>query len=218
MDNELRYLTHFFTDKEHLFKTITMANSCLIDEISDKISSQKGWYSVRYSQSDRYDYLKRRLFVEGKLYDEYTREYGHLKEKVPVYFYLYPNITKQRAIELGQIRTKHGEIAPQILMVNIQNIDDMKNMTFTLNDSFTAYWMKAIESGIKCREEENGRVVLQDHNKIFPFSRIEQIHQKYKAQEMYYEVQIWDYELLERASYVILGEKHIRARANTGST
>ena len=207
MDNELQYLTHFFTDKEYLFKTITMANSCLIDEISNKISSQKGWYWVRYSQSDRYDYLKRRLFVEVKLHDEYTREYGYLKEKVPVYFYLFPNITKQRAIELGQQRTKHGEIAPQILMVNIQSIDDTTNMTFTLNDSFTAYWKKAMESGIKCREEENGRVVLQDHNKIFPFSMIEHINQKYKAQEMYYEVQIWDYELLERASYMILEEE-----------
>ena len=142
-----------------------------------------------------------------KLHDEYTREYGYLKEKVPVYFYLFPNITKQRAIELGQQRTKHGEIAPQILMVNIQSIDDTTNMTFTLNDSFTAYWKKAMESGIKCREEENGRVVLQDHNKIFPFSMIEHINQKYKAQEMYYEVQIWDYELLERASYMILEEE-----------
>ena len=92
-------------------------------------------------------------------------------------------------------------------MAKIQTIDDTKNVTFTLNDSFTAYWQKAIESGIKCREEENGRVVLQDHNKIFPFSMIEQIHQRYKAQEMYYEVQIWDYELLSRMSYMILGEE-----------
>jgi len=84
MDKDLRYPIHFFTDKEHLFKTVTMADSSLIDKISDRIAAQKGWYWGRYSQSDRSDYLRRRLFVERELYEEYTREHGHLKEKVPV--------------------------------------------------------------------------------------------------------------------------------------
>ncbi len=207
MDDDLQYLVHFFNDKEYLFKTITMADPCRIDEISNAIASQKGWYWFRYRQSDRQDYLRRRLFVERELYEGYTREYGPLKEKVPVYFYLYPNITKQRAMEKGQQRTDHNVIAPHVLMVKIQDIDDTKNMTFTLNDSFAAYWKKAIESGIKCRDDENGRVVLPDHNKIFPFSMIDQIHQKYKAQEISYEIQIWDYELLSRMRYIILGEK-----------
>lgn len=206
MDDDLQYLVHFFTDKEHLFKTITMADPCLIDEISNTIAAQKGWYWFRYRQSDRQDYLRRRLFVERKLYEEYTREYGPLKEKVPVYFYLYPNINEQRAMEKGQQRANYHEIVPHVLMVKIQDIDVTKNMTFTLNDSFAAYWKKAIESGIKCRDEENGRIVLPDHNKIFPFSMIDQIHQKYKAQEISYEVQIWDYELLSRMRYIILGE------------
>jgi hypothetical protein len=206
-DPELQYLIHFFTDRAHLFKTVTMADSSQVDEISDKISSQKGWYWIRYSPTDRQDYLRRRLFVERKLYDEYTQEYGRLKEKVPVYFYLRPNITRQKAMELGQQRTNHAESMPHILMLKIQDIDDTVNMTFTLNDSFTAYWKKAIEAGIKCRPEEKDRVVLPDHNKVFPFSMIEQIHQKYRAQPIVYEVQVWDYELLERMSYVILAEE-----------
>jgi hypothetical protein len=36
---------------------------------------------------------------------------------------------------------------------------------------------------------------------------IDEIHRKYVKQDMYYEVQIWDYELLERMSYTILGEE-----------
>lgn len=207
MDSELQYLVHFFTDKKHLFKTITMVDSCLIDEISNSIASQKGWYWFRYRQSDRADYLRRRMFVEKELYDGFTREYGPLKEKVPVYFYLYPKITDQSMIERGQQRTKEWETAPQILMVKIEDIDDTKNMTFTLNDSFAAYRKKAIESGIRCRPEEAGRIVLPDHNKIFPFSMIEEIHQKYKTQEISYEVQVWDYELVSRMSYTIIGEK-----------
>lgn len=204
MDNDLQFLIHFFNDKEYLFKTITMAGMSQVDEICNKISSQKGWYWPRFAQSERHDYLKRRRFVEKELYEGYTQEYGSLKEKLPVYFYLYPNITKQNAIELGQQRMRHGEIEPHILLVKIQDIEDTQNITFTLNDSHTAYWKKATEAGIKCRGDGNGPVVLQDHNKVLPFSMIEQIHRKYKAQKMYYEIQIWDYQLLEKISYTIL--------------
>jgi hypothetical protein len=207
MDTDLQYLIHFFTDKQHLFKTVTMAEVGLIDQISNQIASRKGWYWFRYRDTDRHDYLTRRRFVENKLYEEYTREYGHLKEKVPVYFYLIPALTRQRAIQLGQQRIRDDGMAPQILLVKLQDIDDTKNMTFTLNDSFAAYWKKAIESGIKCRVEETDRVVLEDHNRIFPFSMIEQIHRKYKEHKINYEVQVWDYALLERIRYIILGEE-----------
>ena len=204
MDDDLQFLIHFFNDKEYLFKTITMADIYRVDDICNRISSQKGWYWRRYAQSERHDYLKRRLFVEKELYEGYTQKYGGLKEKVPVFFYLYPNITKQKAIELGQQRTRHDEIEPQILMVKIQDIEDTKNITFTLNDSHTAYWKKATESGINCRGDGNSHVVLPDHNQVFPFSMIEQIHRKYKAQEISYEIQIWDYQLLEKIRYTIL--------------
>ena len=207
MDDDLQFLVHFFNDKEYLFKTITMADIFQVDEICDKISSQNWWYWGRYAQSERHAYLKRRLFVEKELYEGYIQEYGSLKEKVPIYFYLYPSITQQKALELGQQRTRHNEVEPQVLMVKIQDIEDTKNITFTLNDSFTAYWKKAIESGLECRGDGITHVVLPDHNKVFPFSMIEQMHQKYKAQQINYEIQIWDYQLLETISYTILGNE-----------
>ncbi len=206
VDTELEYLVHFFTDRDHLFKTITMADSRLVDEISNKIASRKGWYWFRYRQSDRQDYLRRRRFVERELYEGYTREYWPLKEKVPVYFYIYPNITREKALEKGLLRIKDDGSVPRILMVKIQDIDDTQNITFTLNDSFASFWKKAVEAGIKCRPEEQDRLVLPDHNRVFPFSMIEPIHQKYKAQAISYEVQVWDYELLSRIPYVILEE------------
>ncbi len=209
MDDDLQFLVHFFNDKEYLFKTITMAGVSQVDEICNKISSQKGWYWPRFAKSERHDYLERRVFVEKELYEDYIREYGSLKEKVPVYFYLYPNITEQRAIELGKQRMRYGEIEPHILMVKMQDIEDTKNITFTLNDSLTAYRKRVMESGIKCRGDGNTQVVLQDHNKVFPFSLIEQLYQKYKAQQINYEIQIWDYQLLEKTRYTILGKDEI---------
>ena len=205
MDKDLQYLIHFFTDKEHLFKTIMMAETRQIDEISDTVVSQKGWYWGRYAKSERHDYMTRRRFVEKELFDEYTEEYGRLKEKVPVYFYLYPKITIQQAIALGHQRTKHEETEPGILMVKRQDIEDITNITFTLNDSLTAYRKKILDAGIKCRGPQPDGIVLPDHNKVFPFSMIEAIHRKYTKHDMVYEVQVWDYELLERMSYTVLG-------------
>jgi hypothetical protein len=207
MDDELQYLVHFFNDRKYLFKTISMAGILQRDEICEKISSQKGWFWGRFAPSERQDYLKRRLFVEKKMYEDYTQEYGSLKEKIPVYFYLYPGITRQKALELVRQRTRHDEAEPQVLVVKIQDIPDTRNMTFTLNDSHTAYRKRALEAGLKCRGDGNNQVVLQDHNKVFPFSMIEQIHRKYKAQGITYEIQVWDYQMLEKTPYIFLGKK-----------
>ncbi|MBE0696321.1 MAG: hypothetical protein IH586_05305 [Anaerolineaceae bacterium] len=218
MDDDLQLLVHFFNDKEYLFKTITMAEISQVDEICNMISSQKGWFWPRFAKSERIAYMTRRVFVENELYENYTQEYGSLKEKIPVYFYLYPNFTKQKAIELGQQRMRHGETEPHILMVKIQDIKDIKNITFTLNDSYRAYWKKAMESGIPCRGDGNGYDVLPDHNKVFPFSMIEQIYQKYKAQHINYEIQVWDYQLLETMRYMILDKEETSTQPNTSST
>jgi hypothetical protein len=209
MDDDLQFLIHFFNDKEHLFKTITMAGLSRMDDICNRISTLKGWYWGRFAPSERHTYLERRLFVEKQLYEGYTQVYGSLKEKVPVYFYLYPNLTKQEAMKLAQQRTRYDEKEPHVLMVNIRDLKDTQNITFTLNDSLTAYWKKAAESGLEMRGDRNAPVVLQDHNQVFPFSMIEQIHRKYKEKQITYEIQIWDYQLLEKLRYTILCKEEV---------
>ena len=206
IDDDLQYLVHFFNDKAYLFKTIMMAEDSQVDAICNTISSQKGWYWPRFAGSERRDYMERRRFVESALYSDYAQEYGRLKEKVPVYFYLYPNISVERAVELGRQRMGSGEAEPHILMVKIQDIEDTSNITFTLNDSHTAYWQRTADAGIRCRGDGDTRVVLPDHNRVFPFSIIEQIHRKYKAQKITYEVQVWDYQLLENLRYTLVRE------------
>lgn len=207
MDDDLQFLVHFFNDREYLFKTITMVSPSQMDEICNTVSSRKGWFWGRFAHTERHAYLMRRLFVEKALYEGYTQQYGSLKEQVPVYFYLYPNLTIQKAIELAQQRTRHDETEPQVLMVKIQDLLDTQNITFTLSDSFAAYWKKAVECGLEIRGDGNRPAVLPDHNKVFPFSMIEQIHRKYKGQEIKYEIQIWDYQLLEKLRYAILSKE-----------
>jgi hypothetical protein len=207
--NDLQFLVHFFNDRRYLFKTITMAGCLQVDEICNTISSQRGWFWVRFSPSERQDYLKRRLFVERALYEDYTRDYGSLRERVPVFFYLIPNITEQKALESARQRTKQGETEPQVLMVKIADIEDTTNITFTLNDSHTAYWRRIKEAGLGFGGEVNAPVILPDHNRVFPFSMIGQLHQKYRAQGLQYEIQVWDYQVLERIRYTILSSEEV---------
>ncbi len=207
MDDELRYLVHFFNDPQYLFKTITMAGISRMDGICDRISSQKGWFWGRFAPSERGDYLQRRLFVEKELYEGYTREYGSLKERIPIYFYIYPGITQRKLVELGKGRTTHDEMQPKIVLLKIRDIQDTKNLTFTLNDSLNAYWKKTMEAGIKCRGDADIHVVLPDHNKVFPFSMLETMHRKYRHRCINYEIQVWDHQLLEKARYSILGRE-----------
>jgi hypothetical protein len=209
MARDLQYLVHFFNDKQYLFKTITMAGASRVDEICNTISSQKGWFWIRFSQSERQGYMERRLFVEQSMYDDYTREYGSLKEKTPVFFYLIPNITRQKAVELARQRTMHGETEPHVLLVKTADIEDTSNMTFTINDSHTAYWKRIKDAGIGFGGDIKVPVVLPDHNKIFPFSMIGQLHQKYKTEGTRYEIQVWDYQLLEKLRYTILGKEEL---------
>ncbi len=98
-DADLQFLVHLFNDRKYLFKTITMAGASQVDGICNQISAQKGWFWPRFTTNEGQDYLPRRRFVEKKLYEDYTREYGSLKGKIPVYFYLYPHITKQKLVE-----------------------------------------------------------------------------------------------------------------------
>jgi hypothetical protein len=204
IDSELQLLIHFYNDEKFLFKTIMMQDTESIEDICDAISINKGWHFGRFTKSDREYYLNRRKYVEELLYGEYSKEYGYLKERIPVYFYLFPNMTKEKVKELAQKRTEYGELSPKVLMIKIRDLQDIRNITFTINDSFTSYRGKAIEAGIKLREEEKGREYLPDHNKIFPFSKITQIHKIYKDRDPYYEIQIWDYKILENIGWETL--------------
>jgi hypothetical protein len=197
-------MVHFFNNKEYLFKTITMAGISQVEEICNTISAQKGWFWGRFAPSERQAYLTRRLFVEKELYNDYTQCYGSLKEKIPVYFYIYPTMTREQAWEKARLRTEHDESLPHTLLVRVEDIDDITNITFTLNDSFYAYWKKAVDAGLKIQGDRGEHVVLPDHNRVFPFSMIEQIHGKYKERAIFYEIQVWDYQLLEKMRYSIL--------------
>jgi hypothetical protein len=205
MDDDLTYLVHFFHDRAYLFQTITMADAAQTDAICDMISSRRGWFWVRFSRGERDGYLQRRRFVERALYDDYARAFGSLKESVPVYFYLIPGVTERSALELARQRKREGEAEPRVLMARLAELDDTTNVTFTLNDSHTAYWRRIKGAGLAFGGEVRDPAILPDHDRIFPLSMIERIHRAYRSRGITYEVQIWDHQLLERLHWTVPG-------------
>jgi hypothetical protein len=197
MGDDLQYLVHFFDDERYLFETITMAPASDRDRICDAISARKGWFWGRFSPSERQGYLRRRLFVEKTLHDDFRREHGPLREKVPVFFYLIPGVTEQEALRLARQRTSQGETEAKVLMVKLADLEDTSNMTFTLHDSHTSYWRTMRDAGLQFGGESTVPDVLPDHNRVFPLSMIERLHETYGAHGLPYEVQIWDHRLLE---------------------
>jgi len=194
---DLRYLVHFFNDVRFLFETVTMVEASRADEICDVISAQRGWYWVRYSASERHGYLKRRAFVEAAMFSDYARAYGTLKDSVPVYFYLVPNLTDASALELARQRAARGESEPQVLLVEIRDIADSSNVTFTVNDSHTAYRRRLMAAGLDVGGAVEVPDDLPEHDRIFPFSMIESVHRRYEDRPITYEVQVWDGRMLE---------------------
>ncbi len=139
------------------------------------------------------------------MFEDYTRAHGDMKEKIPVYFYLIPDITPSKAIELAQRRTRHHEAEPRVLMVKTQDIEDSTNVTFTLDDSHTSYRRRISDAGLTFGGHVDVPVDLPDHGKIFPFSMIAHVHHVYAARRIRYEIPMWDRRMLERLPYRLLG-------------
>jgi len=198
VEKNIKYLVHYYTDIVYLFKTIMMYSKEDLNKISDNIVKNNNWYWERYRDTDREDYYKRRCFVEETLKKEFEEEYYKLSTKTPVYFYIIPGINKEKAISNCNSRINYNEINTKVLLIDINDVLNNKNVTFTINDSFRCYLKKALEVGIDCSKSNMNLTILEDHNKIFPITSLMEINEKYKNFEINYEVQIWDKDLLEK--------------------
>jgi hypothetical protein len=194
----LDYMIHYYTDEKYLFKTIMMYSKDDLNKVSDNIVKNNNWCWHRYRDSDRIDYYKRRCFVENIMKIEFEEKYYKLSEEIPVYFYIIPGINKEKVINNCNSRTEFNENNTKALLIDIKNILNSRNVTFTINDSFRCYLRKAKEAGIDCSKSNNNLIIFEDHNKIFPIIDLIKINEKYKNFEINYEVQVWDKELLEK--------------------
>ena len=195
MHNNLKYLIHFYTDKNFLFNPITSYTKKEFNLACDSIVKNNSWFMKRYGENDRNDYYERRIFVEKQLKNDFYSKYSKLLNDFPIYFYLIPNISDEKAKEMCEQRKKCNENTKYILL-KTELILYKSGVTFTICDSFRAYWKKAISAGIKCRPEEEGKEIFDDHNDIFEINEINDKYKKYFNSDTIFEIQIWNKDLI----------------------
>lgn len=193
----LRYLIHYYNDRNYLFKTVTMYPTREIDAVFDSIVENKTWFFGRFTKQDRDEYMQRRLAIEEMLYSDFQKKYWKLKKKTPVYFYITPNLSIEDIDINLQKRRKYNENGTKYLIIKLDKIKERENISFTLGDSFRSYRKKLLEKGIPCRKIVNKFQELDEYGCIFHIDELEVVHQKYCGlDDLQYEVQVWDANIL----------------------
>ena len=193
----LKYLIHYYNDRKYLFKTVTMYRKEEMDEVFDSIVENKNWFFGRFTRQDRDDYMRRRLAIEEMLYSDFEKKYWKLKEKTPVYFNIVPNLSTEEVDIYLRKRRQYDENGTKYLIIELHNIRERENISFTLDDSFRSYRKKLLEKGIPCRKIINKFQELDEYGCVFHIDELEAVHKKYGSlDDLRYEVQVWDPNIL----------------------
>ena len=87
--------------------------------------------------------------------------------------------------ELDEPHTKY-------LLVDLRDLDDLKNISFTISDSLTSYKQKLIKQGA-VYYGSNLITEYVDHGSIFHIREISELVEKYDDKDdLHFEVQVWD--------------------------
>lgn len=195
----LKYLVHFYSDWNYIFKTVTMYEEQERANVLSSIVKNKSWFWGRFSEEDRKNYMRRRAAVEEMLYSDFQDKYWKLKERIPIYLYLIPNMTIKEIDTELQKRQEHDEDDTKYIVIELAKIEKRANITFTLNDSFRSYRKRLQERGIPCRKIINKFAELEDYGKVFHIDEIEKVHIIYRdVVNLRYEVQVWDPNVLHQ--------------------
>ena len=191
----LQIMLHHYHCVEHLFKTISMVTDDERDTILDNIVTAKGWYWGRFAPGHRQSYLKKRRLVEAHMYDTFSTKYWMPKQTCPVFFYLFPELSLSKIEERLRQRQQHDELDTKYLLIDIRDLVDTTHISFTLGDSHRSYRDILIQHGFSSEEPPKIRA---DYGNIFHIHEIAEVYARNNDEDgLYFEVQVWDPEILE---------------------
>jgi hypothetical protein len=189
-------LVHHYCDEKFLFQTITMYPEAEREQVMDKIVNNKSWYWGRFAHQNRSAYLQKRLLAEAQMYQEFSRKYWTLKESCPVYFYLYPHFSPDDIQAKLNQRKMLDEPHTRYLLIDLDDLEDNINISFTILDSLISYREKLVSQGA-LYGREGLLSAYEELGSIFHISEITHFMEKYAhIEDLCFEVQIWDAELL----------------------
>ena len=137
-------LVHHYCNEKYLFQTVTMYPEVERDQAMANIVDSKSWYGGRFAAENRSAYLQRRIRAEALMYQEFFRKYWVLKERCPVYFYLYPHFSPDDIQAKLDQRKRFDEPHTKYLLIPLAELEDTTNISFTISDSLISYRNKLV--------------------------------------------------------------------------
>lgn len=133
--------------------------------------------------------MQKRVWVEARMYRDFSEKYWELKSPFPVYFSL-------QVIEKRLQKRREYEPRTKYLLVNLSDFDDTDHVSFTVSDSMMSYRKLLEKEGFAYKEAPVSEAYA-DHGKIFHIHEIDRLISKYpNDDDLYFEVQVWDKDVL----------------------
>ena len=191
----LTVMVHFYSNAAFLFRSVTMYPDVEQARVLDDIVTAKSWHWGRYSYGHRQNYLKTRVFVENCMREAFTRKYWPVKAARPVFFYLYPKLSVAFIEERLRQREQLDEPRTKYLLVDLTELTDTKDISFTLRDSHTSFRETLIRQGLSVNQPA---AALPDNDTVFHIQEIIDLYRRHEDDDdLYFEVQVWDPDILE---------------------
>jgi hypothetical protein len=191
----LHVMLHYYNCADHIFRTITMVDADERERIFDDIVATKNWFWGRYAPESRPSYMATRLFVEARMYDEFSRKYWTPKQPRPVFFYIFPDLSLPAIEERLRLRRQYDEVTTKYLLVDLRDLADTTHISFTLGDSHRSYREVLIRQGLSDAEPA---AMPADYGRVFHIRELAEVYARNAAEEgLNFEVQVWDPEILE---------------------
>lgn len=185
----LQVMIHYYTSPNHLFQTVTMAPAHERDRILDEVVASEAWFGGRFAAGHREAYMRKRVFVEERMYRDFERKYEPPPTKHPVFFYIRPDLDLDTVKQELRRRETHGESRTQFLLVDLPEPADRRFISFTLFDSHRSYERDFL--GLTSDPD------LTDSGTVFHIRELAEVYARNRdVAGLSFEVQVWDPSIL----------------------
>jgi hypothetical protein len=190
----LRIMLHYFHSLEHLFVTVTMYSGARREHAIEEMARTGAWFGGRFSADHRSDYMERRLIVESLMRKEFAKKYTTPRNTSPVFFYIRPDLSISVIQDGLRKREDLGEHATRYLLIDLNDIHDKSQISFSVRDSHQSYHRALSDAGLDSR---NTGQTSPDDGHIFHIGEIADVYARHSDdQDIYFEVQVWDWQIL----------------------
>jgi hypothetical protein len=184
-------LIHYYNDKKYIFNTITELSPEELDSALDIVSDPNFWFGHRFSKENRADYLHFRIHTENRLYRQFSDQFFKPQTKHPFYMYLNNKDIKQRIAAMDATNSLYFSL-------NLSDIKDRSNISFTVSDSMWSFGFQLFRDGIIDWDPSSDMKEKEYHGKLFHINQLKEIISQYNLDEnQTFEVQFWDKSILK---------------------